>query len=75
MHVKQKKQPLKQTAALLIVECPDSTQICQEFKQRVLKSTCKAFKEETRSYCLSALAMLWRIACTGTVLCCGRSLC
>lgn len=38
-------------------------------KQRVIKSTCKAFNDETRGYCLSALAMLWRIACT--VLCCA----
>lgn len=34
-----------------------------------LKALAKAFKDETRSYCLSALATLWRIACT--VLCCA----
>lgn len=45
------------------------TCICLGVKQHVLKSTCKASKDETRSYCLSALATLWRIACT--VLCCA----
>lgn len=44
-------------------------------KTTFLQRTCKASKDEARSYCLSALATLWRIACTGTVLCCGRSLC
>lgn len=37
--------------------------------QKKRKSTCKAFKYETRSYCLSSLATLRRIACT--VLCCA----
>lgn len=43
------------------------TYICLglQVKWCVLKRTCKG---ETRSYCLSALATLWRIACTGTVL-------
>lgn len=38
-------------------------------QKHVLRSTCKAFKGETRSYCLSARLTLWRIA--RTVLCCA----